>query len=136
MSKTNHRTNGKSDIKFPSPLRDYCNGKRGERRDVAGAKKYVHSRHRSNTKTTLAALSKSEEGTDYSEVMRESVYESNYRKIHPKAKHKELVPWQRDQKDVFLLGLKGRGYHDVPGRNNVISDTITNCSGCSICKAQ
>jgi hypothetical protein len=57
MSKTNHRTDGKADIKFPPPGKDYCNGKRGERRDVAGAKKFIHSRHRAKTKTNLASSS-------------------------------------------------------------------------------
>jgi hypothetical protein len=135
MSKTNHRSDGKADIKQPSPGRDYCNGKRGERRNVAGAKKYVHSRHRANTKVNLAALAKAEEDTDYIEVMRETVYESNYLKVTTRAKHAELLPWKDPRDKPYLRSLAGRGYHEVPGKRSEISDKITDCPGCEICNA-
>ena len=62
MSKTNHQRGFKAE-KFPPAHGDRCCGKRGERRDKAGAKKFIHSRHRASTAMALKALEKEVEST-------------------------------------------------------------------------
>jgi hypothetical protein len=80
MSKTNHQRGFKAE-KFPAPGADFCCGKKGERRNTAGLKKFVHSRHRAGLAEDLVALEKlGDPEADITEVRSKNRFPNDYMK--------------------------------------------------------
>jgi hypothetical protein len=77
MSKTNHQRGFKAE-KFARPGYDYVCGKRGQRRNTAGMKKFFHSRHRASEDLVVRSLLTMPEDIDFSEVNQRVKYPSDY----------------------------------------------------------